>query len=474
VAETVVLGRHEGGRHGWILAAIGLAAFGVLCGMALALGELQAFYVSLSLVVAIAVLFDFRIGAFLLVLVLPFGATQFFPRNLFGLTGLNPLNLLLIATLASYVLRHRIAPLLPRPLLLLYLVPILAAGALGVRHVDDIAPGFYESMMIHYTDGFGYYREQVIRPLLLVAAAMLVGVAAARSQRPERFIVAMMASLWIIALIEMGFIAASGVHLGELASPLARRFFDDLGLHANDLGRLFAVGYAVLLFVWWECKTPGMKGALFATLCVAILALLLTFSRSAYLAFLIVNGLFVLWKFNARSVSLALLAIGVFAALAPGFIWRRLTFGFDADANTVSADRLDGIWTPLMSTIGNSPLWGNGVDSIMWAEPMKAGEMLLVGHPHNAYLQAYLDMGLIGLGLMLAFYFHVWQGFRALGSNPYISPELRGFFQGATAALLCLIVTGVSGGSLRPDVDFAYLWLAIGMMYGVLSRRPAG
>ena len=474
MAETLVLGRHEGGRHGWILAAAGLAAFGVLCGMALALGELAAFYVSLSLVVAIAVLFDFRIGAFLLVLVVPFGATQFFPRNLFGLTGLNPLNLLLIATLASYVLRHRIAPLLPRPLLLLFLVPILAAGALGLQHVDDIAPVFYESLLIHYTDAFGYYREQVIRPLLLVVAAMLVGVAAARSQRPERFIVAMMISLWIIALTELGFIAASGVQLGELASPLARTFFDQLGLHANDLGRLFAVGYAVLLFVWWESKSPGMKGALFATLCVAILALLLSFSRSAYLAFLIVNGLFVLWKFNARTVSLALLTAGVFAALAPGFVWRRLTFGFDADANTVSADRLDGIWTPLLPTLGNSPLWGSGVDSIMWAEPMKAGQMLVVGHPHNAYLQTYMDMGLIGLGLMLAFYFHVWKGFRALGSNPYISPELRGVFQGATAALLCLLVTGVSGGSLRPDVDFAYLWLAIGMMYGVLSRRPAG
>jgi len=333
---------------------------------------------------------------------------------------------------------------------------------------------FYESLLIHYTDAFGYYREQVIRPLLLVVAAMLVGVAAARSQRPERFIVAMMISLWIIALTELGFIAASGVQLGELASPLARTFFDQLGLHANDLGRLFAVGYAILLFVWWEAKSPGFKGALFATLCVAILALLLSFSRSAYLAFLIVNGLFVLWKFNARTVSLALLTAGVFAALAPGFIWRRLTFGFDADANTVSADRLDGIWTPLLPTLGNSPLWGNGVDSIMWAEPMKAGQMLVVGHPHNAYLQTYMDMGLIGLGLLLAFYFHVWKGFRALGSNPYISPELRGMFQGATAALLCLLVTGVSGGSLRPDVDFAFLWLAIGMMYGVASRRPAG
>jgi TerC family integral membrane protein len=38
------------------------------------------------------------------------------------------------------------------------------------------------------------------------------------------------------------------------------------------------------------------------------LALILTFSRSAYLACLIVSGLFVLWKFNARSFSVALLA----------------------------------------------------------------------------------------------------------------------------------------------------------------------
>jgi O-antigen ligase len=473
VADTVVLGRHEGGRHGWILAALALGAFGVLCGMALAVGELASFYVSISLVVAIAVLFDFRIGAFLLVLVVPFGATQLFPHNLFGVPGLNPLNMLLVATLASYVLRYRIASLAPRPLVWLFLVPILLAGMLGMRHVDDIAPAFYESMMIHYTDAAGYFTEQVVRPLLIVASAMVVGMAAARSQRPERFIVAIMMSIWLIALIEVGFIAASGVHLGELASPLARRFFDELGLHANDLGRLFAVGYAILLFVWWETKNPGFKGALFATLCVAVLALVLTFSRSAYLAFLIVSGLFVLWKFNARSVSMALLAAGLFAAVAPGFVWRRLTFGFDADANAVSADRLDGIWTPLMPELWKSPIWGNGIDSIMWAEPMKAGEMLLVGHPHNAYLQTFLDMGLLGLAVLLAFYWHVWKGFRTLGSNAYISPELRGFFQGATAALLCLLVTGVSGGSLRPDVDFAYLWLAIGIMYGVLARRPA-
>jgi hypothetical protein len=84
-----------------------------------------------------------------------------------------------------------------------------------------------------------------------------------------------------------------------------------------------------------------------------------------------------------------------------------------------------------------------------------------------------LDMGLLGFALLLAFYWHVWKGFRALGSNPYLSPELRGFFQGSAAVLVCLFVTGFSGGSLRPEVNYACLWIAIGMMYGVLARRPA-
>ena len=47
---------------------------------------------------------------------------------------------------------------------------------------------------------------------------------------------------------------------------------------------------------------------------------------------------------------------------------------------------------------------------------MQAGAMHFVGHPHNAYLEAVLDMGFIGLALLLAYYWHVWKGFRALGS----------------------------------------------------------
>jgi hypothetical protein len=74
--------------------------------MALAVGELQAFYVSLSLVTAIAVLFDFRIGASC------WCWWRSTPRSSSRTTCRRhrpqPLNMLLIATIASYVLRHSI------------------------------------------------------------------------------------------------------------------------------------------------------------------------------------------------------------------------------------------------------------------------------------------------------------------------------------------------------------------------------
>jgi O-antigen ligase len=152
----------------------------------------------------------------------------------------------------------------------------------------------------------------------------------------------------------------------------------------------------------------------------------------------------------------------------------RVMVGFDSgSADAVSAGRIEGIWLPLLPELARSPLWGNGLGSIMWLLPMKVGAVLEVTHPHNAYLEALLDMGVIGLGLLLAYFWHVWRGFLALGGNPWLSPEMRGLFQGGAAALVAFLVTGMAGSSLRPDPDFIYLWLAIGLMYGMMARKTA-
>jgi len=459
-----------------LAAMAALAGLAVLGGFALAVGEIQALYVGLSLVACVAILIDYRAGAILLVLLLPISSTALFPHALMGMTGLNPMNLLLMATLASYLARGHVGhpgPFVPRQVLWLLVVPIALAGLLGTTHFDDILPAFFDRMVVAFTTWRGYLGVTVVKPVLLVLAALLVAAAVAKARKPESFVVALAAGACALALLMIGFVAISDIRLGMLASPRARMFFSEIGAHANDFGRVFVTGYALLLFTWWESKDARARLALFVALGILSLGILLTFSRNAYLGFFLVNGLFLLWKFNMKKLGLALLGTAVAAALAPGAVYRRITYGFDSgSADTVSAGRIEGLWLPLLPETLKSPLWGQGLDSIMWSDTMALGAMEMAGHPHNAYLQAVLDMGVIGLVLLLAYYWHVWRNFRALGSNPYLTPPMRGFFQGACAALLAFAAACMTGGSLRPQADNVLLWIAIGIMYGLLVRKP--
>ena len=475
MANPTVAAPVPGGGLGLLLGVAGLVGCAILAGFGLAVGELSAMVVALTVVGAVATLVDYRVGAVLMMVMLPLEGSAYFPGNLFGITGANPMNLVLAATLGSFILRGRLRGFMPRPLLWLYVVPIVIAGLVGMRHVEDIPPYFYENEAIHYFNAFGYLRDELIKPMFMVLATMLIAAAVRSSQKPERFLVPILVAIWISALIAIGYVVASGVRVGALASPAARGFFSEIGMHANDLGRLYAVAYALALFTWGETKDYALKTVLLATMGIITIALLLTFSRGAFVGFAVINGLYVLWKMNSKTLVMGAAVAVAVLALMPEFILRRVMLGFDGggDINTVSAGRIDGIWLPLLPELLRSPLWGNGLDSTMWADAMWAEQMLPVTHPHSAYLQALLDMGLIGTVLLLAFWWHVWKRLRALGSNAWLSPTMRGFFQGAAAGLVCFAISGWAGSSLRPAPEFAFLWVAVGVMYGVLARKPA-
>ena len=74
-------------------------------------------------------------------------------------------------------------------------------------------------------------------------------------------------------------------------------------MHANDLGRLYAVAYALLLFTWAESKDARLRLALLASMAMLIVAaLVLTFSRGAFFGFVVVNVLFLLSRRNAKTL----------------------------------------------------------------------------------------------------------------------------------------------------------------------------
>ena len=460
---------------GLALGVIGLGVFAALCGVGLAIGELQALIIALSVLAAVAVMVDFRVGAVLLMVMLPVEGSYLFPHSMLGVTGLNPFNVVLGATLVSFLLRGKeLKRFVPKPLVWLYIVPVVFAALLGTRHVDDIYPYFYEIEVIHFTDALGYLRDVALKPLLIVLAALLIGAAVAQAKRVENFLVPIIVAVWVMSLMLILFVVTSGLSLGQLALTTQRALLSVLGMHANDLGRLYAVAYALLLFTWGETKEVRLKSVLIVTMGALTLALLFTFSRGAFVGWVLVNVLFLVWKFNAKTAAVAVLAGGVGLAFMPGAVISRMSLGLigGADVNQFSAGRVDEIWIPLLPELFKSPLWGSGLDSTMWANAVWAEMMLPVTHPHNAYIQAILDMGLVGMALLIAFYLHVYRKFRDLGSNAYLSPTMRGFYQGAVAGLLCLIVTGFAGSSLRAVPEFAFLWIAIGMMYGQLARKP--
>ena len=459
-----------------------IALFGALCGGAVAVGGLTAFYLCVSLLAGVFVLLDFRVGVVALILLMPLsGSSTLFPHEMFGITGLNPLNVLLGATLCSWLLSAFAAGRTPRlgarPLLWLYVAPIVVAGAVGTRHIHEVAPGlllFYQG--IDFPNAAAYLQEMVLKPLLMVVFCLLVAAAAARSQRPERFLVPAVLSMCVMALFVPIYVAQAGVGLNELASGDEREFLSALGLHANDLGRLYAIAYALLLFTWSEAAGRSWRWMLLPATALTVVALVLTFSRGAFVALAVATVLFLVSRRNARTLILAALAAVAALALAPEAVYERLATGEGAGLNAVSAGRLNGIWLPLLPDVLRHLLFGNGIGAILWSQAMREGAdhgVIAVTHPHNAYLEALLDMGVVGLVLLCSYFVHVWRRLRALAKDQSVDPVLRGFFQGAAAALLGMLVSDFTDSSLAPRPEQAFLWLAIGMMYGEYARRRA-
>jgi len=467
-----------GQREQRLLPLFGIAVLGVVFGSVIATTELNALYLCAAVIGCAFILYDFRIGVVLLILLMPVSGSVVFPHEMFGVTGINPLNLLLLATLGSYLLRGlfdgSLKHFVPQPLLWLYVVPILVAGALGSRHVDDIAPVFYMRKMLEFNNTAGYLRDLVLKPLLLVLFALLMGAAVARSARPERFLAPTLISIWAMGLLVLVFVYLFGTGLGEMASSTSREFLSALGMHANELGRLYAIAYALLLFTWAESKQFGLRLVLLVSMGLVVAALVLTFSRGAFVGLIVVNLLFLVWHRNARALIFLGLVAAVVPFVLPDAVYDRITTGFAGGMNAVSAGRIEGLWLPLLPEVGRNPIFGSGLGSILWSNAVRTAggaTVLQTTHPHNAYLQALLDMGIVGLILVCTFFALVWRDFRAMSRDATLDPTLRGFCAGAAAGLLSFLIASFTDGSLAPRPEQSFLWLAIGMMYGLRAKR---
>lgn len=450
--------------------------------VSLALGSIVGFlgvgFAALSLCSMVCFLIslrDYRVGIYFATLLLPLSGTIILPREMFGIIGINPLNLTLGVSILSIVYFLIFRPdEIKIPLFgsyfFLYISAFAFSTAMGAFNVTSIPAYFKVLKIINFSDAAGYVRDIFFKPMIIIVTTFLLAIAIRNAPRPRSYLYALLASSLILPLVVIGYIFNSHMSLQLLSSSGSREFLSGIGMHANELGLLFNMGFALALFSFRGVTGVAQKWMFGLATIILMAASVLTFSRGAFLGLLVVMGyfLYALKHFKHIFIGLALLPI-LFSLLPAPVVERAATGANNNDIGEISAGRVDHIWRPLLPEVLSSPVIGRGMSSIMWTQAARNGAILRVGHPHNAYLGVALDMGLLGALVVIIFFRHMWKVFMDLAFLSH-DPVWRAYFRGACACVLLLLVQGVTDDRFTPTFAQTFLWLSYGIAKGLMSR----
>lgn len=464
----------------WVFVALIGCASVVVGGLLALLDPLISLIVFLPLTFAVAVLYDYRVGVVLLAFLLPFSQSHFLPK----FPGFNIIGYLSLATLASFGLRHlgRNSRLIKPPLwLLLFVLPVALATALGVSHIDEVPSYLVVTELFAHTTPGRYVKDLFLYPMLTVLWMLMLAQAASTSTQPRRYLwllcgISALPALAVLASI--GYLQTMGVSVTELASNSSgatRQLLSITGFHANEAGILLSSGFGPLLFATASAKTGQERLFLWTMLTLVALALLLTFSRGAYVSALICLALYIAQsKGKAHIKTLIVIAIAAMIAAMSGFLVSRVSQGWteaassDARMTAVTASRTN-IWRALWPDVAARPILGNGLRSTAWSSAAKT--QVIPTHPHNLYLEILLDMGVIGLVVLLLFFKRFTETLRRAANSLDACSMSTAYLAGAYASLVGYLVAAVANGHYTPAPENTLFWASLGIALAVIERE---
>ena len=421
------------------------------------------------------VFYDFRVGAVCLTILLPWSWSPILPQAY----GFNIINFLMFASVASIFLSHTSDKgkivWLPREVVWCYLVPIglavmIAWPYLPVGEMNfPPRPAFPDSTFAPTT----FLKFKVIKPMFFVVFALILANAVRDSKKPEWFLLPFGISAMIPALAIIGEVMG-GVDVSD-----RKNFLSDLGLQVNEYGTLLALAAGPLLFI---CAGTGTRlarlaaGVAFATVSVG---LVLTASRGAVVAYLVIVAIWLLRRRKLTDLVLGIVVVAVLAVVIPDQVQDRLMMGLDNMEATSSRNVDDpltkgrvSVWAALAPDFFDSPLYGKGLSATAWNTAVTAGRVW-VGHPHNMYLSVVLDLGILGTAALVFLYYRYGRGMYRLSTEPTISPLMRDYFAGAFASFIGMLCFAVTGGYYTPHPEQTFLWFSLGCTFAYWALAQA-
>jgi putative inorganic carbon (hco3(-)) transporter len=300
---------------------------------------------------------------------------------------------------------------------------------------------------------------------LLAAVVMFVvleQLMADRATMQRLLLAAYLSTLFPLAFTAIGFL------IGHPRSEVKGDFTRITGPfnQSNTFGR-----YLMLMIVFGVALAPHLQRRwrlmLTAILAVSSGFLLLTYTRTALIG--TVLGLAIVGLIQSKRLLVGLVLIAVCAILLVPQLSSRLGSVAQGSTTHPSSNTLDWrlrYWSELLPLAGSNPVTGIGLGMAEYSTEQEQA-------PHNDFLGAYVETGLLGLGAYLAMLAAlVGLGFRAVKLSPPRSFD-RGVGAGLLGCAVAFIAASLFANVLGNVVNLWYLFTFAAAAAAIVRRRQA-
>jgi O-antigen ligase len=414
------------------------------------------------------------------------------PKEILGIHGLNPWNLIMLNVLACWWIRRRQEGWtwdVPRYMLVLaafYMLVVFwsyTRVATDISSLNALSRSDEIETPIDYT--FGWVTSEYLINCLKWLLPGFVLYDACRSRKRVVITLSCILALYFLIAIQvvqnmpMRAAAASGTALARIA---ARDLTHSVGYFRTEISMMLAgASWAVLSCLplarkfWQRFLLIGAAG-------VMALGQALTGGRAGYVTWGLVGLVLctLRWRRMLPVIPVAILGVCIFM---PG-VRDRMLQGFTESSSTGATKVNDYVltsgrtlaWSFVIPKIEESPIWGWGRQAMIRTgiyEKLMNGTYAIdetFPHPHNAYLEILLDDGVLGFMLVMPIYLvALVMSLRLLMDR---SDPLFSAIGGATAALILgLMIAAMGSESFYAAESSVGMWAAIGLMLRVWVER---
>jgi len=390
----------------------------------------------------------------LLIILTPINQAAFMPNSMLGIPGNNPFNFIWLLALVLVLSsrgngQNQSLNSYFKPALLLFLTAFIIATLLTAFNIDSLHP----TIPSQKPTLSGYYLTYLFKPLQVIITGWLTyKYCRLHGIKTMENAVSLIPVILLPLMMYYFYQGSSGGTDYRTGRDLLTA---NVGLHANTLG---AVAVAILAYNFGKEKKQFEKLDYLSMGC-SLLVIVFSLSRMSFIATLVIF-LISLKKFTFKQkiISTSLLLIVVLAFMP--LLLSRINYGITdrsdnktqgqaVNANELSAGRVEYIWIPALNMIEENPLLGNGILSIWKGKYVVSKKIMIPSHPHNAYLQVGLDMGIAGIIVFMLLLLSMWKS----AKNNF----------GFKLALITWMIMGITGSTFYPALDTFFIWI----MYGI-------